>query len=72
MCLARTLATGCEVLLADEITSALDPEATERLEQLGKELATAGTTVLWVTHDAAQGDRLADHLITIEGGRVVD
>ena len=72
MCLARTLATGCDVLLADEITSALDSEATARLEQLGKELAAAGTTVLWVTHDAAQGDRLADHLITIDGGRVVD
>jgi putative ABC transport system ATP-binding protein len=72
MCLARTLATGCEVLLADEITSALDPDATARLEQLGRELAEAGTTVLWVTHDSAQGERLADHLVTIEGGRVVE
>ena len=71
MCLARTLATGCEVLLADEITSSLDPEATSRLEQLGKELSTAGTTVLWVTHDDEQARRMADHLIRIEGGRVV-
>jgi len=72
MCLARTLATGCEVLLADEITSALDPEATARLEQLGKELSASGTSVLWVTHDDEQADRMADHLIRIEGGRVVE
>lgn len=72
MCLARTLATGCEVLLADEITSSLDPEATARLEQLGKELSASGTTVLWVTHDDEQARRMADHLIWIEGGRVVE
>jgi putative ABC transport system ATP-binding protein len=72
MCLARTLATGCSVLLADEITSSLDPDATAHLEQLARALAAGGTTVLWVTHDAAQGERLADHLLTIEGGRVVE
>lgn len=72
MCLARTLATGCEVLLADEITSSLDPEATARLEQLGKELSASGTTLLWVTHDDEQAARMADHLIRIEGGRVVE
>jgi putative ABC transport system ATP-binding protein len=71
LCLARTLATGCEVLLADECTSALDPESTDVLESLARRLATSGTAVLWVTHDSAQADRLADHRIVVDGGRVV-
>ena len=70
LCLARTLATGCEVLLADEPTSALDHEAAAVLEQLARELADDGMPVLWVTHDRAQADRLADHRLTVEGGRV--
>jgi len=72
LCLARTLTTGCEVLLADEPTSALDHEATDVLEQLARELADGGMPVLWVTHDRAQADRLADHRLTVEEGRVHD
>ena len=70
LCLARTLTTGCEVLLADEPTSALDHEATAVLEELARELADGGMPVLWVTHDRAQADRLADHRLTVEEGRV--
>lgn len=70
LCLARTLTTGCEVLLADEPTSALDHEATGVLEELARELADGGMPVLWVTHDRAQADRLADHRLTVEEGRV--
>lgn len=72
MCLARTLATGCEVVLADESTSSLDPEATEIVERTVRRLADEGDTVLWVTHDLAQADRLADHRVRMEEGRVVD
>ena len=71
LCLARTLATRCDVLLADECTSALDAEATTVLEELARGLADDGTTVLWVTHDTAQGDRLADHRVAVDGGRIV-
>jgi putative ABC transport system ATP-binding protein len=71
LCLARTLATGCEVLLADECTSALDPEATEVLERLARDLADAGTSIVWVTHDEAQRDRIADRCVVVEAGRVV-
>ncbi len=71
LCLARTLATGCDVLLADECTSALDPEATTVLEELARALAAAGTTVVWVTHDVAQQDRIADHRLVLDRGRVV-
>ncbi len=70
LCLARALATGCSVLLADECTSALDPDATHLLEELARDLADAGTTIVWVTHDRAQADRLGDHRLTVEDGRV--
>ena len=72
LCLARTLATGCDVLLADECTSSLDPESTAVLEQLARNLAGAGTTVLWVTHDRAQQARLADHRLVLDRGRILD
>lgn len=69
-CLARTLVTGPEVVLMDEPTSALDPEATHVLEHLARELADAGTPVLWVSHDRAQRRRLADWVVRVEAGRV--
>jgi putative ABC transport system ATP-binding protein len=71
-CLARTLITGPEVLLMDEPTSALDPTATKALEELGRGLADAGMPVLWVTHDLAQADRIADRRIVLIRGRLAD
>lgn len=74
LCLARALATGPEVLLADEVTSALDEDATRVLEDLAVTLADpAGRAmaVLWVSHDTAQVRRIADHVLRIEAGTVV-
>ena len=71
-CLARTLITEPEVLLMDEPTSALDPTATKGLEELGRALADEGMPVLWVTHDLAQSDRIADRRIVLVGGRLAD
>lgn len=71
MCLARTLATGPDVLLLDEPTSALDPEATKALERTVRELADGGIPALWVSHDQDQADRVGDRWIRLERGRVV-
>lgn len=71
MVLARALTTAPEVLLADEPTSALDAGATERLEDLARDLAADGMPVLWVTHDLDQVRRLADHLVVLRHGRVI-
>ncbi len=71
-CLARTLVTDPEVLLMDEPSSALDPTATKGLESLGRQLADDGMPILWVTHDLAQADRLADQRIVLVGGRVAN
>jgi putative ABC transport system ATP-binding protein len=70
MCLARTLATAPEVLLADEATSSLDPEATAHLEQLAVGLRDDGIPVLWVTQEPEQIERIADHALRVTAGRV--
>jgi putative ABC transport system ATP-binding protein len=70
MCLARTLVTGPDALLMDEPTSALDPEARHGLERTARRLADAGRPLVWVTHDLAQADRLADHMVVMVGGHV--
>ena len=69
MCLARTLATMPEVLLADEATSSLDPEATGRLERLALALRDMGIPVVWVTQEPDQIDRIADHAVRVTAGR---
>jgi len=71
VCLARTLLMQPQVLVADEPTAALDETSARTLEELARGLATDGVPVLWVTHDLAQADRIADHRVTLENGRVV-
>jgi putative ABC transport system ATP-binding protein len=69
LCLARTLATDPEVLLMDEPTSSLDPEARGHLETAARALVAAGMPMIWVTHDLDQAARLGDHQIVIVAGR---
>ena len=61
LCLARTLATGPEVILMDEPTSALDPRSTEAIEELILRLKEQRTVVL-VTHNLKQARRVTDWL----------
>lgn len=70
-CLARTLVTGPEVLLADEPTAALDQATVRTLERLVRRLVDRGVAVLWVTHDPAQSRRLADWTLVVRAGTVV-
>jgi len=71
VCLARALLMRPEVLVADEPTASLDHEATLALERLARGLADRGVPILWVTHDLSQVERIADHRVTLEAGRVV-
>jgi len=59
LCLARTLALQPQVLLLDEPCSALDPSASEKVEQLIGDMR-GKLTILMVTHNLAQARRLAD------------
>ena len=76
VCLARTLATGPEMILADEPTSSLDVEATAVIEQLALRLAAPDSPLpvgwVWVSHDPGQIERIADRVVRIHDGRLVD
>ena len=72
LCLARALAVGPEVLLLDEPTSALDAVAAGAVEQVIKRLVADGLTAVLVSHDLAQARRVADDVIVLRAGRVVE
>lgn len=69
VCVARTLVTEPEVLLLDEPTSALDDEAAQAVEQTVRGLVGDGMIAVWVSHDRAQLERVADSVVKIEKGR---
>ena len=71
MCLARTLIARPEVLLLDEPTAAVDAETTRIIEAAVRELADQGMTALWVSHDAAQVQRIADRVLRVDKGRCI-
>lgn len=59
-----------EVLLLDEVSSALDTENSLAAENVVHDLNKKGVTVLWITHDPAQSHRYANRLMTLEAGRI--
>ncbi|MDQ6874122.1 MAG: ATP-binding cassette domain-containing protein [Actinomycetota bacterium] len=72
VCLARALTVSPEVLLLDEPTSSLDAESAYAVEQTIGKLAGEGLTVVLVSHDAGQAKRLADHVLVLSAGRLVE
>ena len=68
--IARALAMQPQVLLCDEITSALDPELTGEVLAVIRELADEGMTLLMATHEMAFAREVADTLIFLQDGRV--
>jgi putative ABC transport system ATP-binding protein len=69
--LARALALEPEVLLLDEPTAALDEAAKEGVERTLADLrGQGGLSIVVVTHERAQAERLADHVVRIHDGRV--
>ncbi len=71
VCIARTIATGPEILLMDEPCSALDPISTSSIEDLIFELRQQYTIVI-VTHNMQQASRVSDHTAFFFQGRVVE
>jgi phosphate transport system ATP-binding protein len=71
LCLARGLAVEPEVLLCDEVTSALDPISARCIEDRLLELRASYSIVL-VTHVLRQARRLADYVVFLYMGEVVE
>jgi phosphate transport system ATP-binding protein len=71
LCIARALAVEPGILLMDEPASALDPIATQRIEELIYRLKTRYTIVI-VTHNMQQAARVADHTAFFWLGRLVE
>ena len=70
--IARALALKPEVLLFDEPTSSLDPESTREVLTVMRELAADGMTMLLVTHELPFAREVSDHIVFVDGGRIVE
>ncbi len=70
--IARALALNPEVLFFDEPTSALDPELTGEILKVIKSLAKEKMTMVIVTHEMAFARDVADHVIFMDGGVIVE
>jgi len=71
LCIARTLAVHPEIVLMDEPASALDPLATQRIEELIYELKKEYTIVI-VTHNMQQAARISDYTAFLYMGELIE
>ena len=70
--IARALAMDPHVMLFDEATSALDPELVRDVLSVMKELARGGMTMIVVTHEMGFARDVADRVIFMDGGHIVE
>jgi polar amino acid transport system ATP-binding protein len=70
--IARTLAMAPEVILFDEPTSALDPELVGEVLATMRALAARQTTMIVVTHEIGFAREVADRVVFMDGGRIVE
>lgn len=70
--IARALAMEPEIMLFDEVTSALDPEMVGEVLNVMKDLAGTGMTMIVVTHEMAFAKQVADRVVFMADGRIVE
>ena len=70
--IVRALIMHPEILLLDEITAALDPEMVREVLEVVLSLAKAGSTMLIVTHEMAFAKAIADRILFLEHGKIVE
>ncbi|CAN5137183.1 amino acid ABC transporter ATP-binding protein [soil metagenome] len=70
--IVRAVATNPELLLLDEITSALDPELVTEVLDLVRELKSDGTTIVMATHEMAFARDVADRVLFLDRGTIVE
>lgn len=70
--IARALMMNPEIMLFDEPTSALDPEMVVEVLDVMKQLAQEGMTMVVVTHEMGFAKEIADRIVFLEGGKIVE
>jgi polar amino acid transport system ATP-binding protein len=70
--IVRAMAMRTEVLLLDEITSALDPELVSEVLNIVRTLASQGLTMLLATHEMSFAREVADKVVFLEQGRILE
>jgi len=70
--IVRSLCMNPEVMLFDEVTAALDPEMVKEVLQVIQGLAREGMTLLIVTHEMAFARAVADRIVFMEAGRILE
>jgi ABC-type polar amino acid transport system ATPase subunit len=70
--IARALAMDPHVMLFDEVTSALDPELVKEVLDVMRELADEGMTMMVVTHELGFAREVADRVVFMDGGVIVE
>ncbi|MCE4056076.1 amino acid ABC transporter ATP-binding protein [Pseudomonas sp. Au-Pse12] len=70
--IVRSLCMNPQVMLFDEVTAALDPEMVKEVLQVIQGLARDGMTLLIVTHEMAFARAVADRIVFMDGGRIVE
>ena len=70
--IARAIATEPELLLLDEITSALDPELVGEVLDLVRELKRDGTTIVMATHEMSFARDVADRIVFLDAGVIAE
>jgi polar amino acid transport system ATP-binding protein len=68
--IARSLALSPQIMLFDEVTSALDPELTAEVLAVMEDLARRGMTMITVTHEMGFARRVADLVVFMHKGQV--
>ena len=72
MAIARALAMDPQVMLFDEVTSALDPELVKEVLDVMRELAAEGMTMIVVTHEMGFAREVADRVVFMDEGAIVE
>ena len=70
--IVRAIASNPELLLLDEITSALDPQLVGEVLDLVRELKTQGITIVMATHEMGFARQVADRIVYLKDGKVVE
>jgi tungstate transport system ATP-binding protein len=70
--LARAWALEPELLILDEPTASLDPASSREVERIINEIAASGARILMTTHNLGQARRIAEEIVFIDRGRIVE